>query len=526
MKPGKHNPDSSSIKEVSISVPPSPIKPHQPIILASLSTLLVIFVYVWFISFGLGTDWPAVSNYEGYYDQLAIAFRNGHLSLDIQPSPAVLALHNPYDPAARQSNNVVYPIDFSLYKGKYYLYFGPVPALLLMVAKLLGVGTTYDLYFVFAFASGMLIFQSLLIIKLWGLYFQNVPSWAIPLCILFCGLISPIPWILTDARVYEAASAGGQFFFLAGLYFAVNALERSSIPIGDYLIAGILWTLAIGTRLTQIIPVGFMVVMVVFWIVRAYFRSKPSSKPLYSLVFLCLPLALGLAILGWYNWARFNSVFETGFYYELAGPFLQKYSRVLFSPLYLFPNLFNYLVMRPKIGMTFPFIQSASGYGDIKFSFINLPAIYHEGGITGVLFSTPFAIFAAIPVLSPLLRRKETEDQVDAVHGTDLFKWVIISLLGSFLFGFAPIVLYFFVETRFVADFISALILLSIAGFWQGYGSLRHKIMISKLYVVLGIILMATSVIISVLLALSAHAEQFQQFNPMLWDHLVSLFSR
>jgi len=61
-------------------------------------------------------------------------------------------------------------------------------------------------------------------------------------------------------------------------------------------------------------------------------------------------------------------------------------------------------------------------------------------------------------------------------------------------------------------------------GFWQGYGSLTHKPFISKLYVVLGILLMAISVVTSVLLALSGHAEQFQQFNPVLWNHLVSLF--
>ncbi len=176
--------------------------------------------------------------------------------------------------------------------------------------------------------------------------------------------------------------------------------------------------------------------------------------------------------------------------------------------------------------MTFPFIQSVPGYGGIKFPFISLPAVYHEGGITGVLFSTPFAIFAAIPVLSLLARRKEINDQADSVHDADLFNWVIISLLGSFLFGFAPIVLYFFVETRFVTDFISTLILLSIVGFWQGHGFLTHKLLISKLYVTLGIFLMAVSVTTSILLALSAHTEQFQQFNPILWDNLVSLFSR
>ncbi len=238
------------------------------------------------------------------------------------------------------------------------------------------------------------------------------------------------------------------------------------------------------------------------------------------------PLVVGMTILGWYNWARFNSVFEAGFYYELAGSFLQKYSHVLFSPLYLLPNLYNYLVMRPKINMIFPFIKSVSGYGAAKFSFIHLPPIYHEGGLTGILFSMPFALYAMIPPLSLLSRKKDLNDQVDQENNSFLFKWLLISLLGSFLFGFAPIVMYFFVETRFLADFMPSLVLLSIVGFWQGYSFLAPKPTFQRLYVAVGMILMATSIIVSVTLALSAHAAQFQEFNPVLWNHLIRLFSQ
>ena len=250
MKLGEYNLGNTSLKELLISKHANYLKSYQVFILTFLGILLVITAYIWFISFGSWVHWPATTNYDGYYNQLAIAFQHGSLSLEITPSPALLALHNPYDPTIRHSNNVVYPIDFSLYKGKYYLYFGPVPALFLLIIKLLGISTIGDHYFVFVFVSGILIFQSLLIIKIWKRFFQNISVWVLSLCILFCGLISPVPWILTEARVYEAASASGQFFFLAGLYFAVTALDRESISISQFLIAGISWALAIGSRLT------------------------------------------------------------------------------------------------------------------------------------------------------------------------------------------------------------------------------------------------------------------------------------
>ncbi len=502
------------------------LKSRPVVVLAFISILFMLITYVWFMSFGLWTRWPSIRSYNTYYDQLATAFQHGSLSLETKPGSALLALHNPYDPTSREVNNVPYPIDFSLYKGKFYLYFGPVPALFLLVIKFLGFGTIGDNYLVFVFVSGILIFQSLLIIKLWKRFFQNIPVWMTSLCILFCGLISPIPWILTQARVYDAAGTGGQFFFLAGLYYVVAALDRESISVGQFLMAGISWALAIGSRLTQIVPIAFLACMILFWAFRTYPQTKLRSKAIFPLIFLCLPLVLGLAVLGWYNWARFNSVFETGLYYQLAGPNLQKYSHVLFSPLYLLPNLYDYLFMRPTVNMTFPFLQSTPGYGAIKFPFISLPTIYHEGGLTGILFSTPFALFAAIPIFSIFLGKKKTKDKVNSYNDTYFFKWLIISLLGSFLFGFAPVVLFFFVQTRYLTDFVPSLILLSIMGFWQGYISITYKLAIRRLYVALGIILIVTSIIISILLALSANAAQFQQFNPILWNRLTSLFSR
>ena len=396
----------------------------------------------------------------------------------------------------------------------------------LLIIKLLVPEKIGDHYLVFVFISGMFIFQSLLIIKIWKRFFKTIPIWMMLLCIFLCGLIPPIPWILTEARVYEAASTSGQFFFLMGLYFVVIALDRESVSAEPLMVAGISWALAIGSRVTQIVPIGFVVLMIIFWVWRRSAQTKLLSKAIWPLIAIGFPLVAGMAILGWYNWVRFDSAFETGFYYELAGSFLQKYSHVLFSPLYLLPNLYNYLVMRPKINMIFPFIQSVSGYGAAKFSFIHLPPIYHEGGLTGILFSMPFCLYAAIPPLSFLSRKKDSNDQVNHENGSFLFKWLLISLLGSFLFGFAPIVMYFFVETRFLADFVPSLVLLSIVGFWQGYSFLTPKPIFHKLYVVVGLILIATSIIVSVMLALSAHAAQFQEFNPVLWNHLIRLFSQ
>ena len=69
------------------------------------------------------------SNVWHQYEFLADGFLHGHTYLSVDPSPQLLALRDPYDPAA----NAPYRLwDASLYQGRYYLYYGPAPALVLM----------------------------------------------------------------------------------------------------------------------------------------------------------------------------------------------------------------------------------------------------------------------------------------------------------------------------------------------------------------------------------------------------------
>jgi len=513
----------NSLKEMRIVRYFAYSRSRQVLLLASASILFLIATYSWFISFGLMTRWPPPQSYY-VYDQLANAFRQGQLSLEKKPSAALLALPDPYDPAARAG--ILIQKDYSLYHGKYYLYFGPAPALLLIIVKLFVVGQISDQYLVFAFVCGIGIVQSLIVINVWKRFFHTLPVWIIPLSILFSGLVTPLTGILTQARVYEAASTSGQFFFLTGLYFVITSIEKESISAGRLFIGGLSWALALGSRLTLALPIGFVTIMVGLVALTTYRRTKLLSKTLFSFVSLALPLGVGLIALGLYNWARFHSVFETGFSYQLAGPNLQKYKEVLFSPLYILPNLYDYFVMLPKITKIFPFLISIQANGASLFSFITLPDIYTAPPLTGMLFSVPFILLAGILVPPVLRPKKELKDEISREDDAYWFRWTVISLFGSFLFGFIPIVSFFWVALHYFLDFSPALVLLSVIGFWQGYVSLPNGPLSRKLYTLAGIGLMIISVVASNLVVFSARAAEFQRFNPILWHHLINLFSR
>jgi hypothetical protein len=63
------------------------------------------------------------------YGSLANGFLHGHLYLTIRPDPKLTALPNPYDPQQRQG--IDYEFDTSYLNGRYYLYFSPLPALII-----------------------------------------------------------------------------------------------------------------------------------------------------------------------------------------------------------------------------------------------------------------------------------------------------------------------------------------------------------------------------------------------------------
>ena len=133
---------------------------RQDFLLVAACCILVLTVYTWLISVGTWTRWPTRWN---SYDSLATSFRHGQLDLQMAPDAALLALPDPYDPAAR--TGVPSPQDVSLYRGRFYLYFGPVPALIVLVVKTVIDGLIGDQILVFAFVSGIFLIQAFFIAR-------------------------------------------------------------------------------------------------------------------------------------------------------------------------------------------------------------------------------------------------------------------------------------------------------------------------------------------------------------------------
>src|SRR5688500_5847954 len=145
-------------------------------IVALITVVFIIIFYQWSFTAGkMLTQWPRGRS---YYDLQSRAFLRGQLHLADEPRPELLVLTNPYDPGL---NRGLTPLpDLTLYNGKYYLNWGPVPALIVSLFHLVFTAKPiYDSFIVFGFLCGLLIFNTLLILWLREHIFLKLPGWTV-----------------------------------------------------------------------------------------------------------------------------------------------------------------------------------------------------------------------------------------------------------------------------------------------------------------------------------------------------------
>ncbi|MEY4582637.1 MAG: hypothetical protein RL701_7340, partial [Pseudomonadota bacterium] len=107
---------------VSTKLPPKLVLP----VFAWLALLTFYYTFVATAGTFVLTDWQT-----DYYDLMVSGWQKGHLYLTVEPLPSLLERKDPFN--HDYSDDWLW--DASLFKGRYYLYWGPVPGLCLWVFK-------------------------------------------------------------------------------------------------------------------------------------------------------------------------------------------------------------------------------------------------------------------------------------------------------------------------------------------------------------------------------------------------------
>jgi hypothetical protein len=381
-----------------------------------------------------------------FHALLAKSFLLGKTDLPIAPDPRLIALPDPYDPKA----NFEYRLhDASLYKGKYYIYFGPVPTLVLFLPFRAATGADLQnrvavpVFCAIGFLCSLGAFYSLARRGKW-----MVPKWLETAVVVALGTTS-VAFVLRRPLFYEVAISSGYAFVMAGILALVHALGKNDrAGRNSILLSGLFFGMAAGCRPHLALVAA---VMLVYLLLRA-----KSAR--ISVVLFAAPLILCAVLLMLYNYARFDSVLEFGRNYQV-GAIVQDPTPFRFGR-----ALLMYLFAIPTITTDFPFVHPCLIYTLAD----RVPTVWDYDSIIGLVTGFPIVVFG---LCAHFVLRKRYFGAPDVAGA--------IRSLVSYLCVAAVLVLLFvstsgLVIGRYTVDFVPMLVLggcCAITVLWQSVRS-------------------------------------------------------
>jgi hypothetical protein len=354
---------------------------HLRLICFALAAIAVAAYDLWAVR-ATGEKFEWGYDLTGYYDLLGRAFAGGHLYLPIQPSPQLLAQPNPWDPAVDPSLKWH---DMVLYGGRYYLYFGPAPAVLLFTPWRLATG--HDLpenFAIFLLCFAGFLFSCGSLLRIFELSGAAPGPLTLSLLLLSLGLCQSVPFLLNRVAVYEIAIAGGYFCLSAAVYFLARGIRSNFAP---YWLAasGLMFGGAVASR-PHLIFGAMVAAGGLLYLGR--WRSRQFAA-------FALALVLAGAAIGTYNYERFGNPWEFGFRYQLAGP---GQNRVGLSTANLVPGMYFMLLSRPELSPVFPWMRMVFRYPFDSAERHPLPTEYFVEPSVGALWLAPFLPALLLPI--------------------------------------------------------------------------------------------------------------------------------
>ena len=413
---------------------------------AAFWLVCALVVAGYFVSAGLGgSEWGHAEPGTLYYQALARGFSAGQLALKKEAPAGLAQLSDPYDPAAN-ARYLYAPYqlnDLSYFRGKFYLYFGVTPALLLFWPWLAVTG--HDLPHKYAAAAacsvGFLAAAGLLR-ALWRRYFAGVSGWSVVAGALALGLGTSALVMLQRPGVSEvpiSCAYGLVALALAALWRALHAPGRE---VRWLALAGASYGLALGARPSEL-P-GAAILLVPVLVLAA--RSGPRPGLGRWLAAAGLPVLCAGAGILLYNHLRFGDALEFGQRYQLAAERQDAIRH--FSWGYLGYNLRLYFFAPTSWSRFFPFIQ-----GTIVPS---LPP--GHAAPENVISLLPNLPLVGLALLAPLAWRSRSRDEAAPLRGF----LVAVGLLAALFL--LPLLLYYWTSNRYEVEFLPPLVLLAVAG--------------------------------------------------------------
>ncbi len=437
----------------------------------------------------------SISTEEGIYNKEFVdSLVNKKFYLLDEPNENVLNLENPYDNLTR--DNMVqrdkdYKWDTALYNGHQYIYFGILPLLItflpyyLLTNKYLKISIV-----VFVFSTFIFILLKEILVKIMQKYFKDISFKNVVLFLITLYSGTLILYANGIPRVYELVIIVGLYFVLQGIYFILKSTESDNKKYFNIFLGSLFLALSVACRPTDLI----VSLLILPYLINLFFNNiKNNKKNILKLILsVGIPyITVGIALM-WYNYVRFDSIFEFGAKYQLTIANIHDLgSRIYAIPVGLMCNLFN----MPNFILDFPFIVNNNNLG-VFYGYY-----YIENMLGGLFVIAPICLFSfGIIKVNKILDDKELKILIKVLLTIGL----IIAVLSVMMAGS---------NQRYLIDYAWIFILVGILIFSSIYDFLKTNEAKKILQSLLGVITIYTF-IVSILLGIVSEKSYMKNSSP------------
>ncbi|MFH0954290.1 MAG: hypothetical protein V1873_08170 [Verrucomicrobiota bacterium] len=418
-------------------------------------SVAAVLVYYWFaLTKGTWCDLQICKSMQiDYFDSLASSFLRGRTDVDYPVDPKLLLLRNPYSPEERDSAHVDFLWDAVFYKGRYYLWWGPTPALVAAAIKALSPArwVVGDHILTFLFTSLMFLAGAGLITDIYKKRFAELGPLLLNVCVLTFGFGAYATWLLARPEVYEASLSAGQCFAFVALALAWRGSRtRTAWLIGLALAAA---ACARNSLVCAIIPI------LVYALLK---KVRPGERWLSRKVMgyaaaMALPLVVAAGLYLRYNSSRFGNPFDLGTRYALtiSDNRARLAQGTLLSLRYMGTNLGNYLLDDLAIVPDAPYVFIP--YGVVKprarqpFPF----GYWYYEPVAGIFKVYPVVFLGALSVLAVGKYRRWAAEHRDVL-------WLVATMLCFSLLTLLVNSLFFVGTMRHASEFSPGFVLAAL----------------------------------------------------------------
>jgi hypothetical protein len=449
-------------------------------------SVVSLIIFSWICAYtSVVEDRTQAQQYNKYLVDAIVA---GRTNLEAGNPEKMLRAERPYDLGWLEQNgykrDVDWMSDWVFYKGKFYCYFGAVPALMLYVPYNLITGNYLSNH------GGIFIFAAISIIllaRLWKFFVKKyMPNARFMFFLLsFVAIFFASGWFcpLRFTKFYSIVSAAGFMFVIAGVLLLFESVEHEKPDRSKLILACACFALAVGCR-----PHLFFASLIVPVILWKYKLWKYLPLVVIPYVVAAIPICV-------YNYVRFGSIFDFGVNYNMTNLNVAAYG--LLNPIGRIINTvdasLSYLFVVNRYSFFYPFVESPSLHDAFFWTIIR----FYDKGSGMINFPIIFCLiffFKSIFV-------KEERPKTFYISCAFLAIVAIFILINSWTIGFSG---------RYTIDFAVFIIIPSLfyAYYWcngccdsdiqaiENHSRVRQKItyVLLTISIFVGLFLFATTV--------------------------------